>query len=140
MGEKQRNIPTRKQIASINTDYVRSIERQENRIKAKKVRLARRLVLFTILSFALVGLLVSTLLNSKSAYEEKQLQKEQVAQELEQVKEEQEILKVQISKLNDDEYIGKLLRKQYFLSEEGEIIFTLPGKEENNFKKTKAKE
>lgn len=130
MGEKQRNIPKRKQIASINTDYVRSIERQENRVKAKKVRLARRLVLFTILSFALVGLLVSTLLNSKSAYEEKQLQKEQVAQELEQVKEEQEILKLQISKLNDDEYIGKLLRKQYFLSEEGEIIFTLPGKEE----------
>lgn len=130
MGEKQRNIPTRKQIASINTDYVRSIERQENRVKAKKVRLARRLLLFTILSFALVGLLVSTLLNSKSAYEEKQLQKEQVAQELEQVKEEQEILKLQISKLNDDEYIGKLLRKQYFLSEEGEIIFTLPGKEE----------
>ena len=130
MGEKQRNIPARKQIASINTDYVRSIERQENRIKAKKVRLARRLVLFSILSFALVGLLISTLLSSKSAYEEKQLQKEQVAQELEQVKEEQEILEVQISKLNDDEYIGKLLRKQYFLSEEGEIIFTLPGKEE----------
>ncbi|QUG39913.1 septum formation initiator family protein [Psychrobacillus sp. INOP01] len=130
MGEKQRNIHVKKQIASINTDYVRSIERQENRNKAKKVRLARRLVLFTILSVALVGLLISTLLSSKSAYEEKQLQKEQVAQELEQVKEEQEILKVQISKLNDDEYIGKLLRKQYFLSEEGEIIFTLPGKEE----------
>ena len=130
MGERQRNIPARKQIASINTDYVRSIERQESRIKAKKVRLARRLVLFTILSFALVGFLISTLLSSKSAYEEKQLQKEQVAQELEQVKEEQEILKVQISKLNDDEYIGKLLRKQYFLSEEGEIIFTLPGKDE----------
>ncbi|WP_277586860.1 FtsB family cell division protein [Psychrobacillus antarcticus] len=130
MGEKQRNIPARKQIASINTDYVRSIERQESRNKAKKVRLARRLVFFTIMSVALVGFLVSTLLNSKSAYEEKQLQKEQVAQELEQVKEEQEMLKVQISKLNDDEYIGKLLRKQYFLSEEGEIIFTLPGKEE----------
>ena len=82
MGEKQRNVPVRKQIASINTDYVRSIERQENRNKAKKVRLARRLVLFAILSVALVGFLVSTLLNSKSAYEEKQLQKEQVAQEL----------------------------------------------------------
>ena len=36
------------------------------------------------------------------------------------------MLKLQISKLNDDEYIGKLLRKEYFLSEEGEIIFTLP--------------
>ena len=130
MGEKQRNVPVKKQIASINTDYVRSIERKENRNKAKKVRLARRLLLFSIMSVAVVGLLISTLLSSKSAYEVKQVQKEQVAQELEQVKEEQEMLKVQISKLNDDEYIGKLLRKQYFLSEEGEIIFTLPGKEE----------
>ena len=130
MGEKQRNVPVKKQIASINTDYVRSIERQENRNKAKKVRLARRLLLFSIMSVAVVGLLISTLLSSKSAYEVKQVQKEQVAQELEQVKEEQEILKVQISKLNDDEYIGKLLRKQYFLSEEGEIIFTLPGNDE----------
>lgn len=130
MGEKQRNVPVKKQIASINTDYVRSIERQENRNKAKKVRLARRLLLFSIMSVAVVGLLISTLLSSKSAYEVKQVQKEQVAQELEQVNEEQEILKVQVSKLNDDEYIGKLLRKQYFLSEEGEIIFTLPGNEE----------
>jgi len=130
MGEKQRNVPVKKQIASINTDYVRSIERKENRNKAKKVRLARRLLLFSIMSVAVVGLLISTLLSSKSAYEVKQVQKEQVAQELEQVKEEQEILKVQISKLNDDEYIGKLLRKQYFLSEEGEIIFTLPGNDE----------
>jgi cell division protein DivIC len=31
-----------------------------------------------------------------------------------------------IVKLNDDEYIAKLARKEYFLSNDNEIIFTLP--------------
>lgn len=131
MGEKQRNISTEKQIASINADYVRSIERQESHKKVKKVRLFRRLAALGIMTAVLIVLLVSTLASSKSALEEKRVQKEKVSEELAKVQEEQEMLKLQISKLNDDEYIGKLLRKEYFLSEEGEIIFTLP---ENNEK------
>ncbi|SES43418.1 septum formation initiator family protein [Psychrobacillus sp. OK032] len=130
MGEKQRNVSAGKQVAAINTDYVRSIERQENRKKAKKVRLFRRLAVFGIMSLALVGFLISTLVSSNQTLEQKQLQKEKVSEELAKVQEEQEMLKLQISKLNDDEYIGKLLRKEYFLSEEGEIIFTLPDAKE----------
>ncbi|RKJ59809.1 septum formation initiator, partial [Butyricicoccus sp. 1XD8-22] len=41
-------------------------------------------------------------------------------------KEQQEMLNLQIAKLEDDEYLAKLARKEYFLSEEGEIIFTIP--------------
>ena len=37
-----------------------------------------------------------------------------------------QMLELQIAKLQDDEYIAKLARKEYFLSEEGEIIFTIP--------------
>lgn len=130
MGEKQRNVSTEKRLASINTDYVRSIERQENRKHAKKVRLYRRLATFAVMSVLIVGFLITSLINSNKTLEEKKQQKEQVSEELAKVQEEQEILKLQISKLNDDEYIGKLLRKDYFLSEEGEIIFTLPENEE----------
>ena len=35
-------------------------------------------------------------------------------------------MKEQVIKLNDDDYIAKLARKEYFLSESDEIIFTLP--------------
>ncbi len=35
-------------------------------------------------------------------------------------------------KLNDDDYIAKLARKEYFLSEKNEIIFSIP----ENKKKT----
>ena len=130
MRQKQRNEPKEKQIASINTDYVRSIQRQETHKKLKEVRLFRRLAVFAIMSVVVIGFLISTLLNSRSALEEKMQQKEQVSEELSKVQEEQEMLKLQISKLNDDEYIGKLLRKEYFLSEKGEIIFTLPDEEQ----------
>ena len=130
MGERQRKVSVDRQLASINSDYVRSIERQENRKQAKKVRVYRRLAAFGVFSVVLIGFMISTLLNSNQALEEKRQQKAQVMEELAQIQEEQEILKLQISKLNDDEYIGKLLRKDYFLSEEGEIIFTLPESEE----------
>jgi len=129
MRQKQKNIPIEKHVASINTDYVRSVQRQETHKKSKKIRLYKRLSVFGVLSVIIIGFFVSTLINSKSTLEEKKIQKEQVVEELAKVQEEQEILKLQISKLNDDEYIGKLLRKEYFLSEEGEIIFTLPDKE-----------
>lgn len=126
MGEKQRDVSTDKQLSSINSEYVRSVERQKNHKQAKKVRLYRRLTTFIITSIVIVGFLISTLLNGNSTLEEKKQQKEEKTEELAKVQEEQELLKRQISKLNDDEYIGKLLRKDYFLSEEGEIIFTLP--------------
>ncbi len=126
MRQGQLKEPYEKQIASINTDYVRSVQRRETQKKSRKVRLIRRLVAFSIFSILLVGFLVSTLISSKQSLSEKQLQKEEVTEELARIQEDQEMLKMQISKLNDDEYIGKLLRKEYFLSEEGEIIFSLP--------------
>ena len=38
----------------------------------------------------------------------------------------QMILENEIVKLNDDEYIAKLARSEYFLSDKGEIIFNIP--------------
>ena len=75
MGEKQRNVSAGKQVAAINTDYVRSIERQENRKKAKKVRLFRRLAVFGVMSLVLVGFLISTLVNSNKTLEAKTITK-----------------------------------------------------------------
>ena len=49
MGEKQRKTSVEKQIASINTDYVRSIERQEKRKRQKKFVYIRRLSVFAIM-------------------------------------------------------------------------------------------
>ena len=49
--------------------------------------------------------------------------------QLAKLEKEQRLLEEEIVKLNDDEYIAKFARKEYFLSDDGEIIFNLPENE-----------
>jgi len=48
------------------------------------------------------------------------------------------MLEEEIVKLNDDEYISKLARKDYFLSENGEVIFNIPENKDKDEKKEKS--
>lgn len=45
------------------------------------------------------------------------------------------MLQEEIVKLNDDDYIAKLARRDYFLSENNEIIFNLPKEKGKNIRK-----
>ena len=137
MGVENHKAQESRNISSINKDYVRSVERQENREKAHKVRLFRRLATFAVVVVAVMGWLTFTMFTQSQALAVKEEKKENVLLALEQVEDEQEMLNSQIIKLNDDEYIAKLARKEYFLSEDGEIIFAIP---ENNDKKSDSKE
>ena len=140
LGKKNRGTEENLNISSINKDYVRSVERQENRQKAHKVRLYRRLAVFAFIVVAMLGGLTLTMFNKSQALAAKEEIKQEALQQLEQVQDQQELLNSQIIKLNDDEYIGKLARKEYFLSEDNEIIFSIPEKEENDDKNNDSKE
>ena len=61
---------------------------------------------------------------------------EQIEAELDSLKQDEVLLKEEIVKLNDDEYIAKLARKEYFLSKDNEIIFTLPEKKKQKMEKS----
>ena len=74
--------------------------------------------------------MVSTLISQNSTLADKKVEKEQAQQELSSLQKEESLLKDEIVKLNDDDYIGKLARKEYFLSDDNEIIFTLPEKKD----------
>jgi cell division protein DivIC len=71
-------------------------------------------------------LMISTFITQSAALDKKQAEKERLEQKLAGLQKKQEILDEEIVKLNDDEYIAKLARKEYFLSEKNEIIFNLP--------------
>ena len=130
MAENQRTSQLEQQISSINSEYVRSMDQKKKRQRAQLVRLYRRLGVFGVMAALVIGFLVHSLWNSQQTLADKQEVKVQVEASLATTLEEQEALELQIAKLNDDEYIGKLLRKDYFLSDENEIIFTLPKDEE----------
>ncbi|RHW31735.1 septum formation initiator [Lysinibacillus yapensis] len=118
-------------VRTLENDYVRSSDSKAQYKKQKKIRYRRRMLAFGVIAAAVIVFLVSTYITQERRLAEKQQQKEEVAAKLEEIKEQQEMLELQIAKLEDDEYIAKLARKEYFLSDDGEIIFTIPDDEKD---------
>ncbi len=110
----------------MRNQYVQQQESIQQASMKRKKRLVRRLVVFTILFFTICGLLISTLMSRVEALEEKNTEKAKLQATLEKLEKKQTVLKEEIVKLNDDEYIAKIARRDYFLSDEGEIIFNIP--------------
>jgi len=113
-------------VETLNNDYVRSNVESKQKKRKEVIFRRRRTVLYLIVAGIILFGLIDLWMYQKDRLFEKQAEKEALAVELQQVKEQQEMLKLQIAKLEDDEYIAKLARKEYFLSDEGEIIFTIP--------------
>ncbi|OIU71632.1 FtsB family cell division protein [Rossellomorea aquimaris] len=116
----------RKNVTSMENEYVRHQEHMHKSSSKRKKRLVRRLSLFFVLVLAISGFMVSTLISRAQMLEEKQAEKTQLENKMEQLKDHQNALEEEIVKLNDDDYIAKLARRDYFLSDDGEIIFNIP--------------
>lgn len=138
--EQKQQRKSSERVASIQTEYVRSLQKKETRKNARKVRLYRRLAVFAIVAAVILGGLTNMFINQKQTLAAKELQKVEVLAQLEGVQEEQEMLKRQLVKLNDDDYIAKLARKEYFLSEKSEIIFSIPENNKKTDEQDKGKE
>lgn len=129
---KKRQKPSTKNITSIDTDYVRSLQKKENFKKAQKKRLRNRLAVFFVIVCVVAGTLFNMNAGQKEILAAKQQEKAQATAVLEDLKAQQEQLNTQLIRLDDDEYIAKLARKEYFLSETNEIIFSIPDKKKES--------
>ena len=116
-----------KNVKTLENDYVRS-NPQADKIRKNKIAVLRRrrLLVFFVFAACVTAFLVSTIIGQNERLALKEEHKAEVMVELEAIQETQEMLQLQITKLEDDDYIAKLARKEYFLSDEGEIIFTIP--------------
>lgn len=123
---KKQNKPSK--VTTIETEYVRTMQKKENWKRAQKKRLRNRLIVFAILACICIGGMVSAYVNQKQLLAEKQQEKVEAIAELKRLNEEQKQLNTQLAKLDDEEYIAKLARSEYFLSESNEIIFSIPDK------------
>lgn len=131
MGLKNKRKPTDQGVTSIRNDYVRSVELQEKKQQAHKVRLFRRLTVFGILAAVCLLWIGTTMYAQTQEIAEKKEEKAEAVAALEAAEDKQVKLEEHIQLLNDEDYLAKLARKEYFLSEEGEIIFSIPENEEN---------
>lgn len=116
-------------VPILNQTYVNHQEQQSIYMKRRKKLLIRRLTVFFVFVVLISFTLVKTLYSQSSVLNEKQDQLKEIQAEYNQIKENQKILKEEITKLQNDEYIGKYARQEYYLSDDGEVIFTIPDKE-----------
>ena len=119
-------LEQKKSVSKIQTTYVKQQEYAEIASARKKKLLARRLTIFLVLASVLSYLMISSNISQTAKLDAKNAQMKELNHQITELKAQQNILNENIIKLNDDEYIGKLARKEYFFSEKGEIIFNIP--------------
>jgi cell division protein DivIC len=130
VGGKELSAVRSRNIAKLQTQYAIQQESAELSSARKRKLLYRRLAAYMVLASLLSFIMISTYISQLSALDEKEAERKQLQKALSGLERQQQILEEEIVKLNDDEYIAKLARKEYFLSEENEIIFNLPKEEE----------
>jgi len=113
-------------VQQLQTSYVRQHEELITKRKERKKRVLRRLVIFGLFTILVCGSGISILISQAKEISAKEKQLMMAQEEYEQLLKEEIMLEEEIVRLNDDEYIAKLARKEYFLSEKDEIIFVLP--------------
>ncbi|CAM5212388.1 Cell division protein DivIC OS=Ureibacillus acetophenoni OX=614649 GN=SAMN05877842_12337 PE=4 SV=1 [Ureibacillus acetophenoni] len=130
MAKRPKQQDKSKTVRTLQNDYVRATDEELKSSNRQKILLRRRLLAFGIIASAILVFFISTIFTQDQRIAKKEQEKTEALAKLEKVKEQQEMLNLQIAKLEDDDYIAKLARKEYFLSDDGEIIFTIPDDEE----------
>lgn len=119
-----------REVPVINQAYYNKRTKESLREQRKRKALIRRLVAFFIVAGATTFLVLNTMRNQQKLLDEKEKQLEQLKTEYNKIEEMQQFLQEEIIKLQDEEYIGKYARQELFLSDDGEIIFSIPDEED----------
>ncbi|MEH7380100.1 septum formation initiator family protein [Bacillus sp. JJ1533] len=113
----------KKNVTQLQSTYMEKYKEQEQALQVKRKGLIRRLIAFFVLVAIISYGLISMVVSQHKTMNEKAAQKEQLQEQLTTLKDKQVLLEEEVVKLNSDEYIEKIIRRDYFLSKEGEIIF-----------------
>ena len=115
-----------KNISRLNNEYTHNKTLEALRKRKQKRHMRRRIVGILVISgFFVSGFAINIWSNTQTISQMEQ-EKKEAQNELKLVEKEQENLNNQIKKLEDEDYVAKVARSQYYLSEENEIIFSLP--------------
>lgn len=117
-------------VVRLLNNYTKNRDSEKKQLASESRVSRRRTIVFgsILLGIALVLLLVA--FNQKQANEELHNEVLATTEVLEEKNKQHSDLEQQIRQLNDDNYILRIARSEFFLSEEGELIFNLPDKEQ----------
>lgn len=122
-----------KKVTKLNTSFTNTLESIRSYKRKKTVR-RRAIVMVLVGLFLLVLTTIPILKNTQAAneYDEKAVE---LTEKLESAEREKKALEYEVALLEDDEYIGKLARKELNLSKPNEILINLPEEDESEVEK-----
>ena len=98
--------------------------------KGKKMKLSkkskRRILVFGSASVCLILFLVFTIGNLWAQIFQKYYENKFYEEQLKELKDEEEQLKVDVEKMQDDDYVARYAREKYLYSKDGEFIIQIP--------------
>ncbi|OEH92642.1 FtsB family cell division protein [Bacillus solimangrovi] len=113
----------KRNITKIRSSYTVQHDRKQEVKRIRTKMLKRRLIMFAAFVLVVTVMMTVTFMTQSKAIGKKELEKENLEKKLALLQKEEVSLKEEITKLNDVDYIKKLARRDYFFSEEGEVIF-----------------
>lgn len=114
-------------IENIGNQYT-SDKNKKKRIQKKKMKIVRRrITLFGGILLAIIIILCIMLVLQKQSNSDAAAERKHKEEQFQKKQDEEIALKEELNNLNDPDYIEKVARDDYYLSNKGEIIFRLPG-------------
>ncbi len=135
LGERDKlvdSIQAESNVTAINNEFIETLTLEKKMARESKMKERRRLIFLLVLgAIILVPMAIGVLEN---VLEIRQMETNLVEanEQQKQLASENQQLQVSVSLLQDENYIAKLARSRYYLSKDGEIIFSLP--EDNHSK------
>ena len=103
------------------------------RVKRRKITKIRMFLAFVFFGFIIITLSYKLFAYLKEIRDIKK-EKETLEGKLADLEEQEEILKTDIQRLEDPEYVAKYAREKYLYSKEGELIIRIPDNNTNDNK------
>jgi len=119
-------------VSKLNNEYTHNKTLESLRKRKQKRHMRRRIVgILFVGGFFVSGFAINIWTNTQTISQMEE-EKTEARTELKLVEKEQAELNGQIKKLENEDYVAKVARSQYYLSEENEIVFSLPEDNEAN--------
>lgn len=112
-------------ITKLSNDYTKQVDREKRIKQMEKAVIRKRMMLFTpLFGVAIISIAITAMLqfNNNNRLEAELIEAKQT---LDDVNLEEQALLEEIQLLQDDNYLARIARSEFYMSEEGEIIFNL---------------
>lgn len=114
-----------RKVTKLRTDYLNDEREKQQNFVMKRRKLIRRLTGVGICAAIFFTVIITTLFNQSTDIETRLEKKQMLESKLIELKEQEKLQRNEIMKLNDEEYVAKIARDEFFFSDEGEVIFKI---------------